>query len=67
MLLEPGPEVELRYISTHSLASALGGSRWTIPCPGCFVPGKETQYPFNRRMDGPQSWSGWAHKNSHPT
>jgi len=30
-----------RGSSTLSLTSALDGSGWSMPCPGCFTPGKE--------------------------
>ena len=40
------------YSSTLSLISALDGSRWSTPCPGRFIPGKETRYPLHRRLGG---------------
>jgi len=61
-----GPEGVLRYICILSLTSTLDGVRWTMPHPGCFVHGKETQYQLYRRLGGPQGWSGWAQKISPP-
>jgi len=48
---------------TH-LQTGLGGG-WQAPGYGCFTPGK-TQYPFYRRLGGPQDGSG-RHRKSHPT
>lgn len=31
-------------------------SGWSAPCPGCFPPGKEFQYPLQRRLGRPQGW-----------
>ena len=39
------------YSSTLSLFSALDGGRWSTPCPGRIIPGKETRYPY-RRLGG---------------
>jgi hypothetical protein len=36
-----GPEVELRYSSTLSLSSALGGGGWSKPSPRSFTPGPD--------------------------
>jgi len=33
-----------------------------MPCLGWFTPRKETRYPLNRRLGGPQGWSGWVAK-----
>ena len=62
-----GPEQELRYISIISLSSALDGSRWSVPYPGCFVPGKQKKDPFSMGQGGTQDRSGWAQKISPPT
>lgn len=61
-----GQEGELRYICTLSLTLALDGSRWTIPCPGHFVPGKQTHDAFSMGRGGTQDWSGRAQKISPP-
>jgi hypothetical protein len=46
-------------VQTHSLLiSALDVGRWTVSRPGHFTPEKQPRYPLNRRMGGPQSWSG---------
>jgi len=37
-----------------------------MPCPSCFIPGKETQYPFYKRLGGPQGWSGGVRKILRP-
>ena len=47
-----------------SLTSALGGGGWLTPRPGRFTPGKETRYPWYRRMGGPQDLSGQMRKIS---
>ena len=51
------PEKELRYGSTPSLTSALDGGGWQRHEPGCFTSGKETWYPFCRRLGGAQGQS----------
>jgi hypothetical protein len=33
-----------------------------MPHPGDFVPGKQTQDPFNMGLGEPQDWSGWVQK-----
>ena len=43
------------------MASLLDDSmkiQWSTPRPGRFIPGKEPQYPFYRRVCGLQSQSG---------
>jgi len=62
-----GPDAEQRYNSTLSLTSDIDWSGWPKPRHGCFMPGKETQYPLYRRLDGPQGWSGTVWKISHAT
>jgi len=41
------------------LTSILDGGKWLTSHPSHFIPGKETQYPMNRTMVWPNSWSGW--------
>jgi hypothetical protein len=36
------------------LTSALDGGEWSASCPGHFTPGKEPQYPLDRRLVGPR-------------
>jgi hypothetical protein len=60
------PEREYRYSSILSLTSALDGGGWLTPRPGRFTPGKETWYPFYRRLGGPQCRFGRARKISPP-
>jgi hypothetical protein len=43
-------------VQLHTLNSALDGGASTS-CPSCFTPRKETQYPLNRRLGGPQNRS----------
>jgi hypothetical protein len=43
-----------------------GGWGGLTPRPGCFGPRKETRFPLNRRLGGPQCWSGRVRKISHP-
>ena len=40
-----------------SLTSALDGSGWLTPRPGCFSPGKEIPYALNRRLGETQGLS----------
>jgi hypothetical protein len=56
---------EWRHSSTH-LTSALDGNEWSASNPGCFNPpqGKSTQYPLDRGLGGPQSWSGCGDKET---
>jgi len=42
-----GTDEEQRY------TLVLDGSGWSVPRPGRFTPGKETRYPFYRRLGGP--------------
>jgi hypothetical protein len=51
------PEGEERYRSSLFLTLVLFGGGWLMPFPGCFTPGKWTQYPFYRRLAGPQDQS----------
>jgi hypothetical protein len=59
---------EWRYSSTHSLTSALDGGKWSTLRPPALPPGKSPRYPLDRRLGGPQSWSGRGgeEKNSQP-
>jgi hypothetical protein len=41
------------------LISAIDKRDWSTLRAGRFTPGKETRYPFNRRMCGLQNRSGW--------
>jgi hypothetical protein len=52
------------YSSTLSLTSALDGGGWLTPHPCRFTPGKETQYPFCRRLGRHQGWSRRVRKIS---
>jgi hypothetical protein len=61
-----GPEGECRYSSTISLTSAQDGGGWLTPRPGCFTPGKDSRYPFYRRLGGAQGLSGRVRKISPP-
>ena len=61
-----GPE-GIRGINTLSLTSALDGVGGQRHAPGLFTLGKETRYPFCRRLGGPQGRSGRVRKISPPT
>ena len=52
--------------STLSLTSTLDGSGWLTPRPGRFTPGKQSRYPFYRRLGGPKGRPGRVRKNSPP-
>jgi len=48
------------------MTAALEGGEWSAAHPSrTLFPGK-TQYPFYRKLGGPQGWSGWA-ENLIPT
>jgi hypothetical protein len=52
--------------SLEEAMKALDESGWSTPRPGRFTPGKETQYPFYRRLGRPQSRCGRVLKISPP-
>jgi hypothetical protein len=43
---------------THSLTSALDGVSGQLHSPAALPQGKSPLYPLDRRLGGPQSWSG---------
>ena len=47
-----------------SLTSALDGDGWLTPRPGRYNPGKESRYPFYRRLGGHQCRCGQIRQNS---
>jgi hypothetical protein len=51
------------YFHTSLTLTLDGGGKLT-PGPGRFIPGKETRYPFGRRLGGPQGGSGPVRKIS---
>jgi hypothetical protein len=55
--IRPRWGVEVELYSFFNL-----GARWSMPCPGRFIPGKETRYPSYRRLCGPQGQSEWVRK-----
>jgi hypothetical protein len=59
-----GPEGEKRYSSTLSLTPVLDEGGWSTPRTGRFTPGKETRYPWDRKMVGLQGRSGQVRKMS---
>ena len=48
------------------MTAALEGGEWSAACPGRTLPPGKTQYPFYRRLVGPQDRSGRA-ENLVPT
>jgi len=40
------------------MTAALEGGEWSAARPGCTLPLGKIQYPFYRRLDGPQTRSG---------
>ena len=42
------------------MTAALEGGEWSAARPGCTLPLGKTQYPFYRRLGGPQGQSGLA-------
>jgi hypothetical protein len=54
-----GDKGEREYTFYSFLTSALGGCAWSVSCPGRALPsGKNHWYPSDRRLGGPQCWSG---------
>jgi hypothetical protein len=46
--------------------SALDGVEWIASCPSSFLPRiKSPQYALDRKLGGPQSWSGGLATNIH--
>jgi hypothetical protein len=58
---------ERRYSSYSFLTSALDGGQWSASCPGRASPlGKDPQYPLDRRLGGPHSWSDTRGSKKNP-
>jgi len=43
------------FLYTFLYNSALNGGAWSALLTGSFIPGKETWYPFYKRLDGPRA------------
>jgi hypothetical protein len=57
-LRHAGAKGEKRY-RCYSLILALHKGEWSVSRPGCDLPaGKCFRFPLDRRLGGPQSWSG---------
>jgi hypothetical protein len=54
-------EVKLELLSFLTSAPDSGKLAASRPCR--FISGKETRYPLNRRLGGPQGRSGWFRKD----
>jgi hypothetical protein len=54
----------VRYSCTLSLTSALDGGGWSTSRSGRLTPGKDTRYPWYRRLGGSQGYSGRLQKIS---
>jgi hypothetical protein len=47
------------YISYLFTTFALDGGEWSVSRLGCtLLPGKDPQYPLDRRLGGPKNWFG---------
>jgi hypothetical protein len=54
-----GAMVERKYNSCLFLTSALDGDEWSTSRPGrALSPGNDLRYPFDGRLNGPQSLPG---------
>jgi hypothetical protein len=53
-------------VNNHFLTSAIDGGGRSTPRPDRFTSGKETRYPFYRRLGEPHSRSGRVRKSSPP-
>jgi hypothetical protein len=51
-----GVDVQIRVF----LTSALVGGEWSALSPCSITPAKDSRYLLDRRLDGPQRWSGWC-------
>jgi hypothetical protein len=50
---------ERMYNSYSFMTSALDGGEWSASAPAAlYLRGKDTRYPLDKRLGGPQSWSG---------
>lgn len=59
-LSPPWRRVGAAEVQLHTFwTSALDGIDWLFSIPNLKIPGNETRYPLSRRLDGPQSRSGW--------
>jgi hypothetical protein len=66
-LRHAGTKGERRYSSYSFSTSALDMGEWSAPRPGWDLPlGKDPRYPLDRRLAGPQSWSGHRGKRQNP-
>ena len=64
----------MHYFTTHRdvppvrtatlILSATDEAGRSTPSPGRFIPGEEHRYQLNRRLFGPQSWSGRFRKET---
>jgi len=48
------------------LSSELDGGEWSTAHPSCYIQGKNPRYSLDRRLGGPQSWSGHGGKEKIP-
>ena len=58
-----GPEGKYRYSSTLSLILSLYVGGRSTPRPGSFTHGKESRYPFYRRLSGRRTRLDWCGKS----
>ena len=56
----PRGGVEVQLYSSFNPALVRGGQ--SMPQPGCFTPGRETQFPIYRRLCRPHGQSGWGRR-----
>jgi hypothetical protein len=65
LLRHAGAKGKRWYSSYSFLISALDRGEWSASRPGHSLRrGKNTRYPLDRRLGGPQSWSGHSYPSS---
>jgi ABC-type transporter lipoprotein component MlaA len=48
----------------RELVKVLYGGGWSVPCPSCFTPGKQTMNTLHKKIDRLQGWYRQVWKTS---